>query len=149
MIGPSVRKLILFCLLTVFIQACSPELVRVDFSKHQTAEIKIPGKQGEVVDLYIDFDLEFDSLPDMVMEFEFYQGNLLLFKGGIDPLAVLSPEREFTEENGGGKIHWTCYGKLQGDFSPPADTLFTVRSTLVMNQAPGLKINKFELVLVR
>ena len=128
--------------------SCQSELKRIDFSTQNTAVIELDCEKHRQIDFYLDCDIEFTEKPVMVMDFEFYKGKEQILKGGLDPLAA-SPKENENRIEANGITHWKFYGKLEGNFIPPADTTFTIKPTLIYNKGPELKINKFELVLVR
>lgn len=131
-----------------FLLSCKEVIHREDFSKQNTTEIKIGCEKDRQIDFYIDCDIEYTEQPSMVMDFEFYRGKHQMLKGGLDPLEAFPKENESKTENNGIN-RWKFYGKLEGNFIPTADTIFTIKPTLIYNYHPNLKINKFELVLVR
>ena len=109
--------------------------------------IQLRGEKNKQIDLYVDCDMEYTQPPVMVMDFEFYKGKNQRLKGGLDPL-VASPKTNEIKTKLNGVTHWKFYGKLEGNFIPPSDTIFTIYPTLIKNNHPDLVINKFELVLV-
>jgi hypothetical protein len=128
--------------------SCTTEIERIDVAKNSNVEIKIDCEKHRQIDFYLDCDIEYSESPTMVMDFEFYNGDEQILKGGLDPLSVSSKSDEVkTEKN--GITHWKFYGKLEGNFIPPSDGVFTIRPTLIKNNHPDFKVNKFELVLVR
>lgn len=139
---------------TIFISSlfllfsCTEEIHREDFTKKNIAEISVECEKHRQIDFYLDCDMEYSELPTMVMDFEFYKGKEQILKGGLDPLEA-TPKNNESRVVTEGKTHWKFYGKLEGNFIPPSDTTFTIKPTLIYNQHPDLKINKFELVLVR
>ncbi len=132
----------------LFLFACHSEVSRIDVVKNSNINININCEKHRQIDFYIDCDIEYVQQPIMVMDFEFYKGQEQILKGGLDPLAA-SPKENEEKKKENGKTKWKFYGKLEGNFIPPADTIFTIKPTLIVNEQPGLIINKFELVLVR
>jgi hypothetical protein len=140
------QLLILISLLTLI--SCQQELKRIDLVKNSTTSIDIECEKDRQIDFYLDCDIEFKEEPNMVMDFEFFKGEQQILKGGLDPLAATAKENE-SKITVNGITHWKFYGKLEGNFIPTGDTTFTIKPTLVFNQTPLLKFNKFELVFVR
>lgn len=128
--------------------SCQEELQRVDLIKNHTTSINIECEKDRQIDFYLDCDIEFQEEPNMVMDFEFFKGQQQILKGGLDPL-LASPKENESKTTVSGITHWKFYGKLEGNFIPTGDTTFTIKPTLVFNQSPSLKFNKFELVFVR
>tara|TARA_R110001592_G_scaffold187646_2_gene432435 strand:+ start:1808 stop:2248 length:441 start_codon:yes stop_codon:yes gene_type:complete len=128
--------------------ACTTEIERIDVAKNENVFIKIDCKKHRQIDFYLDCDIEYSELPIMVMDFEFYKGEEQILKGGLDPL-LASPKSDEVKTEVNGITHWKFYGKLAGNFIPPEDGIFTIHPTLIRNNYPDLKVNKFELVLVR
>ena len=116
--------------------------------KTPTSAINIECEKDRQIDFYLDCDIEFKEEPNMVMDFEFFKGEQQILKGGLDPLLASHKENE-SKATLNGITHWKFYGKLDGNFIPTEDTTFTIKPTLVFNQTPSLKFNKFELVFVR
>lgn len=139
---------LIFLLISILFISCQEELQRVDLVKNPTVTIDIECEKDRQIDFYLDCDIEFKEEPDMVMDFEFFRGEQQILKGGLDPLAA-SPKENESKNNVNGITHWKLYGKLEGNFIPTGDTTFTIKPTLVFNQTPSLKFNKFELVFVR
>ena len=137
-----------FILFTVILFSCTTEIERVDIYKNNSVYIKIECLKGEEIDLYLDCDIEYTKEPKMVMDFEFYKGEEVIIKGGLDPLSA-SPKSDEVKNEINGVTHWKFYGKLEGNFNPPSDGAFTIHPTLIKNNHPSLKVNKFDLVLVR
>lgn len=138
-----VGSITLLCLFS-----CSEEIIRLDLVNPSSPSVNIECEKHRQVDFYLDGDIEFKDYPEMVLDFEFYKGNEQLLKGGLDPLKCSQLENEVkTVEN--GITHWKFYGKLEGNFIPPSDTIFTIYPTLIKNQTSDFKINKLELVFVR
>lgn len=140
------QLLILINLLALI--SCQQEIKRVDLVGNPTTAISIDCEKDRQIDFYLDCDIEFQDEPNMVMDFEFFKGEQQILKGGLDPL-LASPKENESKTNVNGITHWKFYGKLEGNFIPTADTTFTIKPTLIYNQTPSLKINKFELVFVR
>lgn len=137
--------LILFA--TIFF-SCTTEIERVDLVKNKHINIQVDCEKHRQIDFYLDCDIEYTELPMMVVDFEFYNGENQILKGGLDPLLASPKEKEVKTEMD-GVTHWKFYGKLEGNFIPPSDGLFTIKPTLIKNNHPDLKVNKFELVLVK
>ena len=142
------RKTILISFAILLLTSCQNELQRVDLYKNPAPSIAVDCNRDEQIDFYLDCDIEFSELPEMVMDFEFYRGEAQILKGGLDPMQA-NPRENETKTTINGITHWKFYGKLEGNFIPKADTTFTIKPTVIMNAHPNLKINKFELVLVR
>lgn len=131
-----------------FLSSCTSEFQRIDLLQHNGEPVEVNCQKHRQIDFYLDCDMEFSELPEMVMDFEFYRGEEQILKGGLNPLAAKPMEREIKTIK--EKItHWKFYGKLEGNFIPQSDTLFTIKPTLIKNYHPNLKINKFDLVFVR
>lgn len=137
---------LIFFIITLF--SCTSEIARVDVFKNNNINIQVNCEKHRQIDLYIDCDIEYTELPLMVMDFEFYSGDEQLVKGGLDPL-LASPKSDELKTEVDGVTHWKFYGKLEGNFIPPSNGVFSIRPTLIKNNHPNLKINKFDLVLVR
>ncbi len=143
------NKISFIFFLSILLFSCTEEVARLDLhSKNPVTSIEVDCKKERQIDFYLDCDIEFSEEPAMVMDFEFFKGEQQILKGGLDPLAA-SPKEAESRVEAEGKTHWKFYGKLEGNFIPPSDTTFTIKPTLIYNQHPDLKINKFELVLVR
>lgn len=139
---------ILAFLISSLLFSCQEELQRIDLIKNPTTTIGIVCEKDRQIDFYLDCDIEYQEEPSMVMDFEFFKGEQQILKGGLDPLAA-SPKENESKTSVNGITHWKFYGKLEGNFIPTGDTTFTIKPTLVFNQTPSLKFNKFELVFVR
>lgn len=139
---------VLIVCLALLLYSCQEELKRIDLVKNPTTSIDIECEKDRQIDFYLDCDIEFQEEPNMVMDFEFFKGEQQILKGGLDPLAATAKENE-SKIAVNGMTHWKFYGKLEGNFIPTVDTTFTIKPTLVFNQTPSLKFNKFELVFVR
>ncbi|TXB66827.1 hypothetical protein FRY74_01185 [Vicingus serpentipes] len=139
---------IVFIFFIIIFFSCTSEIARVDVFKNKNVSIQVDCEKQQEIDLYIDCDIEYTELPLMVMDFEFYRGEEQLIKGGLDPL-LASPKLDEVKTELDGVTHWKFYGKLEGNFIPPSDGVFSIRPTLIKNNHPNLKVNKFELVLVR
>jgi len=141
-------KIIFIVLIGVLLISCEQEIARIDLSKNKNIAIDINCEKDRQIDFYLDCDIEYSQMPTMVMDFEFFKGAEQLLKGGLDPF-VASPKTDEIKNTIGSKTHWKFYGKLEGNFIPTADTVFTIKPILIKNNHPDLVINKFELVLVR
>ena len=139
---------IILVLFVTLLFSCTTELERVDLFKNQFVNIQVECEKHRQIDFYLDCDIEYSELPTMVIDFEFYNGDEQILKGGLDPL-LASPKANEVKTEIDGVTHWKFYGKLEGNFIPPSDGVFTIRPTLIKNNHPDLKVNKFELVLVR
>lgn len=142
------RLLISLGITSIFLFSCTTEIERIDLVKSNNVFINVDCEKHRQIDFYLDCDIEYSEVPTMVMDFEFYKGEEQILKGGLDPLAISSRSNEVKTEID-GITHWKFYGKLEGNFIPPSDTIFTIHPTLIKNNHPNLKMNKFELVLVR
>lgn len=142
------KKNTLIACLSLLLFSCQEELQRIDLIKNPTTTIAINCKKDRQIDFYLDCDIEYTEQPVMVMDFEFFKGAEQILKGGLDPLDA-SPKTDEIKTTIGSKTHWKFYGKLEGNFIPTADTVFTIKPTLIYNKTPSLKFNKFELVFVR
>lgn len=141
-------KNLILLILPLVLFSCSEEIARIDLTKLESQSISIACKKHRQIDFYLDCDMEYKVLPMMVLDFEFYKGNQQLLKGGLDPLNCTLLENESkTVEN--GITHWKFYGKLEGNFIPPSDTIFTIYPTLIKNKALDFKIHKFDLIFVK
>ena len=96
-------------LLSLF--SCQQELQRVDLVKNPTVKVDIECEKDRQIDFYLDCDIEFKEEPDMVMDFEFFRGELQILKGGLDPLAA-SPKENESKTSANGIIHWKFYGRI-------------------------------------
>jgi len=135
-------------IISVFLFSCSKETItRVDLTKTGYFA-NIECEKHRQIDFYLDCDIEFTEYPNMVLDFEFYQGQQQLLKGGLDPLNCTNLENE-SKVVTNGTTRWKFYGKLEGNFIPPSDTIFTIYPTLVKNNAQGFKIHKMDIVFVR
>ena len=143
MVNRSILISLIFLLLS-----CTTELARIDVSQNENIKIEVACKNDRQIDFYIDCDIEYTKVPTMVMDFEFFKGQEQVLKGGLDPLAATAKTNE-TKTKNGELTHWKFYGKLEGNFIPTADTVFTIKPILIKNNLPDLVIHKFELVLVR
>jgi hypothetical protein len=139
---------IILVLFVTLLFSCTTELERVDLFKNQFVNIQVECEKHRQIDFYLDCDIEYSELPTMVIDFEFYNGDEQILKGGLDPL-LASPKADEVKTEIDGVTHWKFYGKLEGNFIPPSDGVFTIRPTLIKNNHPNLKVNRFELVLVR
>jgi hypothetical protein len=142
------NKNTLIACLSLLLFSCQEELQRIDLIKNPTTTIAINCEKDRQIDFYLDCDIEYSQMPVMVMDFEFFKGAEQILKGGLDPLAASQKTNEI-KTNNGAITRWKFYGKLEGNFIPTADTVFTIKPTLVYNQTRSLKFNKFELVFVR
>lgn len=134
---------------TIFLFSCSQEeITRIDLTKEESQVVTIECEKHRQIDFYLDCDIEYKELPSMVLDFEFYQGQQQLLKGGLDPLNCTSLENE-SKVVSNGITHWKFFGKLEGNFIPPGDTVFSIYPTLIKNETPDFKIHKMEVVFVR
>src|SRR5690606_2776198 len=117
-------------LVAFLLVSCTTEIERVDVAKNENVVITVDCEKHRQIDFYLDCDIEYSETPTMVMDFEFYKGEEQLLKGGLDPLLTTKNVDEMkTEIN--GITHWKFYGKLEGNFIPPSDGVFTIRPTLI------------------
>lgn len=138
------KKLLIFLPILFLLFSCTSEIARVDLSKNKNVAIEVKCEKHRQIDFYLDCDIEYLEKPNLVMDFEFYRGELQILKGGLDPL------KNSEALNGtGDKTSLKFYGKLEGNFIPPGDTIFTIKPTLIGLDAKDVVFNKFELVLVR
>lgn len=135
--------LLISCLLS-----CSEEITRINLNNSSRPFVTIECEKHRQIDFYLDCDIEFKKYPEMVLDFEFYKGNEQILKGGLDPLDCSNLENEIKVLNN-GITHWKFYGKLDGNFIPPSDTVFTIYPTLIKNNSEGFKIHKLELVFIK
>lgn len=142
------NKLIVLSVLCLLLASCTNEIGRVDLNKNNTVRINVAGEKDRQIDFYLDCDIEYSEQPVMAIDFEFFKGENRILKGGLDPLLATARDNEIKSEQN-GITHWKFYGKLEGNFIPTADTIFGIQPTFIKNNHPNLKINKFELVLVR
>lgn len=141
-------KDLILLLLTLVLFSCTEEIARIDLMKSEIQSVSIPCKKHRQVDFFLDCDMEYKELPMMVLDFEFYKGNQQILKGGLDPLNCTELKNESkTVEN--GITRWKFYGKLEGNFIPPSDTIFTIYPTLIKNKSPDFKIHKLEVIFVK
>lgn len=141
-------RIFFYITILFFLFSCTTEIARIDVAKSSNVSINVKCEKHRQIDFYIDCDIEYVKKPTMVMDFEFYRGDVQFLKGGLDPLAAFPKKDEVKMENN-GITKWKFYGKLEGNFIPPADTTFTIKPTLILNNDPELVIHKFELVLVK
>ena len=135
-------------LLILVLFSCTEEITRIDLTKTEPQSISIDCKKHCQIDFYLDCDMEYKEFPMMVLDFEFYKGNQQILKGGLDPLNCTLLENE-SKTIIDGITRWKFYGKLEGNFIPPSDTIFTIYPTLIKNNAPDFKIHKLEVVFKR
>lgn len=142
------KNIITLLLMLVLFSCSQEEITRIDLTKDVVQVVNVKCEKHRQIDFYLDCDIEYKELPSMVLDFEFYQGQQQLLKGGLDPLNCTNLENE-SKVVTNGKTRWKFYGKLEGNFIPPSDTIFTISPTLVRNNAQGFKIHKMDLVFVR
>jgi hypothetical protein len=128
--------------------SCSSEIARIDLTTHENISMAVNCKKDQQIDFYLDCDIEYKEMANMVMDFEFFKGTEQILKGGLDPLAA-PPKSDESKVVTKGKTRWTFYGKLEGNFIPKEDTIYIIKPTLIKNSQSDLIINKLELVLVR
>ncbi len=128
--------------------SCNAEIAKIDLTKPQYQSVSINCKKHRQIDFYLDCDIEYKTMPNMVIDFEFYKGNVQLLKGGVDPLNCSNLKNE-TKIEKNGKTYWKFYGKLEGNYIPPSDSVFTIYPTFIWNQTADLKIHKMDLIFVR
>jgi len=143
-----IKNIVTVIFLSFLFFSCTEEIARIDLTKLEQQSISIECEKHRQIDFYLDCDIEFAKYPEMVLDFEFYKGKEQILKGGLDPLNCKSFENEIKTVNN-GITNWKFYGKLEGNFIPPSDTIFTIYPTLIKNKAPNFKIHKLELVFVR
>ena len=141
-------KFVLIFFVLTFLFSCTEEIARIDLTKSASQSISLKCKKHRQIDFFLDADIEFSNNPEMVLDFEFYKGTQQILKGGLDPLKCSQLENE-SKTVKAGITRWKFHGKLEGNFIPPSDTIFTIYPTLIKNNSPSFKINKLELVFVR
>ena len=139
---------VFFILISILLFSCEEEIGRLDLIQNKTVEIEFELEKDREVRFWTNIDIEYKEKPLFVYDFEFYKGDEYLLKGGTDPLVTMNNKEEslITKD---GITHWKFYGKLDGNFIPKSDGVYTFKTTFVRNQKPGLKINKAEIVFVK
>lgn len=140
------------CLISILILltliSCEQEIGRVDLINDNSKEIFFLLAADDEVSFYADIDIQYKEKPLFVYECEAYQGGLLLFKGGTDPLNTKNNQRE--EKNVvNGITNWKFYGKLEGTLKANMDGEYSVKTTFVRNEKEDLKIKKAEIVFIK
>lgn len=140
----------LFCLLCclIVLTGCESEIGTIDLSKNHTGAIQLHLEKNEELQIWTRMDIEYKELPLMVYDFRFMQGDQTLINGGNDPLAA-EPKKDEVKKQIEGINQWSFYGKLEGTFIAPKDTIFTIQTALIKNNSPELKINQAEIVFVK
>lgn len=141
-------KAFLFILILLFILACTKkESPRLNLIATPPQQANLSCEKHHQIDFYLDCDIEFRQFPVMVLDFEFYKGNQQLMKGGTDPLKCTNITKE-SKKIKKGITRWKFYGKLEGNFIPPSDTIFNIVPTLIKNNQQDFIIHKMDLVFV-
>lgn len=142
------KKLFFLITVSLFLFSCDEEIGRLDLTKNNTGEIEFELEKDREVKIWTDMDIEYKEKPLFVYDFEFYRGEEFLLKGGTDPLTTTNnKDEELTTKE--GITHWKFYGKLEGNFIPKSDGVYTFKTTFIKNNKPDLKINKAEIVFVK
>ena len=134
--------------LSFFLVACDKEIGRIDHTNNTVGKIQLDLKKDKEVRIWTEIDIEYKGKPLFVYDFGFYKGNQFLLKGGTDPLVCINKKNESLITKN-GITHWKFYGKLEGNFIPKEDTIFTFKTTFIKNKRPDLKINKAVIVFVK
>lgn len=139
---------LLLILFSFFLLSCEQELARVNLLQNNSKEIFFELENEEVVNLYVNIDVEYQENPSFVYHCEFYQGGFLLFEGGTDPLVTTENKSESLVTKN-GITHWKFYGKLDGNLTASMDGEYSIKTTFLKNDNPNVKIHKAEIVLVK
>ena len=142
------KKFLLIGFLSILLFSCEEEIGKIDLTKKNSGEIKFELEKDREVKFWTNIDIEYVEKPLFVYDFEFYKGEEYLLKGGTDPLITTNNKDELLTVKD-GISHWEFYGKLDGNFIPKSDGVFTFKATFVRNNKPDLKINKAEIVFVQ
>ena len=141
-------KFIVIIGIGLMLVSCEQEIGRLNLLDSNSAEITFELEKDRVVNLYTTMDIEYKEKPLFVYDFEFYKGEKYLLKGGTDPLITTNKKDELLTVKD-GITHWKYYGKLDGNFIPKSDGVYTFKITFIKNNKPNLKINKAEIVFVK
>lgn len=142
------KNISILILILALVSCSQEEITRIDLTKDVVQVVNVKCEKHRQIDFYLDCDIEFTEYPNMVLDFEFYQGKQQLLKGGLDPLNCSNLKNE-SKVVTNDTTRWKFYGKLEGNFIPPADTIFSIYPTLVKNNTKNFKIYKMDLVFVR
>jgi len=143
------KKAFLLFLIPFVLMSCDRELSRVDLLNENAKEVFFNLDAEEIVELYVDIDIEFKQEPLFVYHCELNQNGILLFEGGTDPLKTTLKENELKVTTADGITHWQFYGKLDGDLKASTKGVYSIKTTFLKNQEPNLKIKKAEIVFVK
>ena len=141
-------KRVCLVVLSLLLLACEEEIGRLDLRSHNTEEIVFDLEKDREVKFWTEIDIEYREKPLFVYDFEFFKGEEFMLKGGTDPLVTMNNKNE-TLTTKDGVTHWKFYGRLDGNFVPKSDGIYTFKTTFVKNNKPDLKINKAEIVFVK
>lgn len=117
--------------------------------KHNpVGEVQVFLEEGDEVELWTEVDMEYVDRPSFMYDFEVLKGQMVLNKGGIDPLTSVKVKKEVLKDVE-GKKHYSLVGQLPGVFKPVTDTVYTFRAVFLQNPIPNFHTNQLDLVFVR
>lgn len=137
-----------FLIIVIITTSCKEDDVRVDLLNNNSKAVEFELDFDEVVSFYADIDIEYKVKPDLIYHCAFLRNGEPIFDGGVD--AFVTTENLYDTlfvEN--GITHQKFYGKLEGNLTGERYGVYSVKTRLIKNNHPDLKINKADIVFVR
>tara|TARA_B100000809_G_scaffold220010_1_gene227502 strand:- start:1430 stop:1861 length:432 start_codon:yes stop_codon:yes gene_type:complete len=142
------RSFSFFIITAILLTSCKEEDVRVDLLNSYSNSVEFELDFDEVVNFYADIDIEYKEKPDLIYHCAFLRNGEPIFDGGVDALVTTDNlyDTLFVEN---GITHQKFYGKLKGNLTGERYGIYSVKTRLIKNNHPDLKINKADIVFVR
>lgn len=128
--------------------SCEEEIGSINLTTKSVGKLTLNLKKDREIDIWTEMDIEYRKKPLFVYDFEFYNDSTRILKGGTDPL-VFTHAKINNLSTKAGITHWHFYGKIEGNFIPKKDGIYTIKTTFVNNNYPDLKINKAKIIFVK
>lgn len=140
---------LLFTLSIAFLfNGCCDKIALFNLTQTNFIEQPIRMKKGETITFWTAIDVEFNEKPLIVYSFKFYEGDQLLFEGGVDPFNAY-PKEGFNKEKLGTTTKISFKGKLEGNFKAKKDGIYTIKVHLIKNNTPILRLRKAKITFFK
>lgn len=134
----SIFSLVVFLFL---FNGCCDKIAIFDLAKTKFFEQTIALKKGDVITFWTAIEADFKEEPLMVYSFKFFEGNQQLFEGGINPFNLSLKEEQLVKKRN-DKTNLNLKGKLEGNFKPKKDGVYTIKVHLIKNNSPNFILHK-------
>ncbi len=142
------RYIVSLLVVVLIMSSCQQDEIRMDLLQINQKNVEFELGAQEEIQFFADIDIEFRKKPDLVYHCDFYFEGKPLYSGGVDPLNTTDNLDDTLLVND-GITHWKFYGKLEGSLIGHQLGVYTIKTQLIKNNDPNLKINKADIVFVK